>query len=221
MNKAVFLILSTLLLTIATSCSSDVPEVNDTGYIDIVSFVNTTNNSTTFQFQQKDDSPVITYEAQDITIDTAYMPRGTRLILAYAPISGEAYKSGYIHVLGMQSILNDNVKIQEIDNNWDEHGIYLYDLWRAGSLINVSCSVIFSEFPARFELVADETTIDNEYPQLYLVHEYTATADESQKAFFASFDMSNVWNKPSCKGVVININDIENNNNRFTLTKQQ
>lgn len=221
MKKAILYILSALMSIVSTSCSNDVPEVNDTGYIDIVSFVSTTNNSTTFQFQQKDDSPVITYVAQDITVDTTFMPHGTRLILAYAPISGEAYKSGYIHVLGMQSILNDNVKIQDIDNNWDKDGIYLYDLWRAGSLVNVSCSVIFSEVPARFELVTDETTIDDEYPQLYLIHEYTASDNESQKAFFASFDMSDVWNKPSCKGVVINLNNLENNNNRITLTKQQ
>lgn len=221
MKKTTILLLLTIIATTVSSCDDSVPEVNETGYVDFVSFVSTNNNSSTFRFQQKDDEPVITYIAQDLTVDTTFMPGGTRLMLAYVPVSGLPYTDGYIHVLGMQQIYNADVLIQAPGSNWNEDGIYLHEMWRAGSLINLSCRLNYGDAPGQFDLIADPATVNSSNPQLYLVYDYEQQRNNQDKAFYASFDISGVWNKASCHEVTIHLNDTNEGNNSITYKKTE
>ena len=209
-----------MFAVLLSSCDNPYPEADDTGYIDIVTFVSTTSNSATFEMQQRDDSPVITYVARDLSVDTAYCPSGTRLLLAYAPISGEAYKSGYIHVLGMQGVYNAKVKQAAIPQDWDANAMFLLDMWRSGRYINISSVITSVDVPKRYELLVDPATIDDEYPQLYVVFD-NEKINETERAYFASFDISSVLNKPTCLGVVVHLNDSNQSNNQITFEKKQ
>ena len=208
-----------MLAVLLSSCDNPYPEADDTGYIDIVTFVSTTSNTATFEMQQRDDSPVITYVARDLSVDTAYCPSGTRLLLAYAPISGEAYKSGYIHVLGMQGVYNAKVKQAAIPQDWDANAMFLLDMWRSGKYINISSVITSVDVPKRYELLVDHATIDDEYPQLYVVFD-NDKINETERAYFASFDISSVLNKSTCKGVVVNLSDSNQSNNQITFEKK-
>lgn len=219
MQKKLLHIFSFILMAALSACTNNAPEVDDTGYIDIVSFVSTTSNTTTFEFQRINDDPMVRYVAQDITVDTTFMPRGTRLILAYAPISGEAYKSGYIHVLGMQPIVNSDVTPATISDSWNKETTTFRQMWRAGSLINTCVSMQTQTELTKFELVVDSKTIDNPCPDLYLIVNYDYSNKSEEKACYASFDMSEVWNKPSCQGVTIHIADINEKNKTITFNK--
>lgn len=209
-----------MIALVLSSCNISYPEADDKGYIDIVTFVSTTSNTATFEMQQRDDSPVITYVARDLSVDTSYCPRGTRLLLAYAPISGEAYKSGYIHVLGMQGVYNAKVKQAAIPKDWDSNGIFLLEMWRSGNYINISSVITSVDVPKRYDLLVDPTTIDNEFPQLYVVFE-NAKTNETERAYFASFDIKSLLDKSTCRGVVVNLKDTYQGNNQITFEKKQ
>lgn len=209
-----------MLAVVLSSCNNTYPEADDKGYIDIVTFVSTTSNTATFEMQQRDDSPVITYVARDLSVDTSYCPRGTRLLLAYAPISGEAYKSGYIHVLGMQGVYNAKVKQAAIPKDWDSNGIFLLEMWRSGNYINISSVITSVDVPKRYDLLVDPTTIDNEFPQLYVVFE-NEKINETERAYFASFDIKSLLDKSTCRGVVVNLKDSNQSNNQITFEKKQ
>ena len=209
-----------MLAVVLSSCNNTYPEADDTGYMDIVTFVSTTSNSATFEMQQRDDSPVITYVARDLSVDTEYCPSGTRLLLAYAPISGEPYKSGYIHVLGMQGVYNAEVKQSAIPHDWDADGIFMLEMWRSGNYINVSSVITSVDVPKRYDLLVDPATVDDEFPQLYVVFE-NAKTNETERAYFASFDIKNLLDKSTCRGVVVNLKDTYQGNNQITFEKKQ
>ena len=219
MKKTITLLIAIIALVLS-SCNISYPEADDTGYMDIVTFVSTTSNSATFEMQQRDDSPVITYVARDLSVDTEYCPSGTRLLLAYTPISGEPYKSGYIHVLGMQGVYNAEVKQSAIPHDWDADGIFMLEMWRSGNYINVSSVITSVDVPKRYDLLVDPATFDDEFPQLYVVFE-NAKTNETERAYFASFDIKSLLDKSTCRGVVVNLKDTYQGNNQITFEKKQ
>ena len=69
-----------------------------------------------------------------------------------------------------------------------------------------------------FVLMADATTIDSDMPQLYLSYKKGGQGS-SFKNFIASIDIANIWNRPSCKGVTIHVNDSNFGNNTIEFKK--
>ncbi len=97
--------------------------------------------------------------------------------------------------------------------------MFLYSAWRTGTYINFHLRLTYSNDPRIFNLVLDPATRESETPEFYLVHIMAEETDYHDRAYFASFDIGEIWNAPGIKGVKIHIADTNLNKDVFTFYK--
>jgi hypothetical protein len=121
----------------------------------------------------------------------------------------------------MSAINNDTTVIRPISKyNWNERPVYLNSVWRSGKYINLRLRLEYSDKPRYFYLVTDSLTMTDAVPQLYLVHDRKGEAENYLFETYASFDISKVWNLPSCQAINIHINDSNSNKEEiYTFNK--
>ncbi len=212
-----------LIATLLPSCSGDEPPYNDSAELyDIVTYLEANANGTVFTFQKQDDSPLITLFAPGKWLDSSIFKTGCRMLIGYYPANGEPYQSGNIN-LSVVSVINNGVlKTGDTEKigNWDNDAIFLNSIWRSGSYINIYFRVEQSAEKRRFLLMMDEATSQDEYPQLYLVHDMLGQPENYTRRAYASFDISELWDKSDCRGVTIHVNDSNLETDTYTFTKQ-
>lgn len=208
MKKTVFFVFAALIAIILPSCSDDdTPTyVPDNIFVDIVTYQGITDNVATFTFQQKEDSPEITLKARNFS-ETNW-EKGYRVMISYLPDNGVRYVSDYVSLYSYSFIFNGKVSVDDMSKypNWDFAPIYVYDLWRTGTYLNLYSLMTYSYNP-QFKVIVDEQTLNNDYPDLYLTYELGADAESRENAFNASIDISSVWDLPTCYGVNIHMNN--------------
>lgn len=208
-----------LLASSLLSCSDD-NDYNDRAMLsDIVTVASKDSETVTFRFRRYDDSPLITLTARGIDIKDEMI--GKRALLRYYPLNGNAYTSGDIDIFALSSINCDTARIADIDTiAWDSTPIYLNSIWRSGEYINLHLKVLYSETPRIFSLIADSATIDSVVPQLYMSHNTFDAPDNFNFETYASFDISNIWNRPQCQGIDIHLNDTNLTKDKYSFSKQ-
>lgn len=220
------LLLIMALAVVATACSddNDNPTIDDTTMCDIVTFVGnpeSNNYRSVFQFQKADDSRLVTLKANNTALDVSSFKVNSRLLLYYVPETGMHNIDDDVTVKNAITIFNDSVRTGDINKlpNWDTNPIFVNAIWRSGTYINIQCGLTYSLEPSVFVLLADNTTVNDEYPQLYLSYQKGSGKESFEKSFYASIDISALWNKSTCKGVVINVNDSNLGNNKLEFKK--
>ncbi len=191
------------------SCKDDGgPRNHEFLFSDIVTIISVSEPSgTRFGMQRYDDSPLIIYTASNWTVPEKYV--GQRVHLYYYMVGGEPYNSGEIAVKSVRAINNGSVSAGSVsDPAWDADPVWLNAVWRTGNYLNFRLRLSYSPKPRYFSLVADESTIGLEQPQLYLVHNLDGQSQSYMSETYASFDISHVWNRPSCRSVCVYINDV-------------
>ncbi len=207
-------------LSVLPSCSDDLSSSYDPNTLyDIVSLVSNDDNTAIFQFCKNGDSPTITLTADNVTLDSYQI--GERMLLAYIPQSGTAYKDDRISIMGITSIFNDRLRETRISSvpDWDRDHISLYSLWRTGNYINMHCKLTYTSTASTFSMVLDEDTSGDEYPDLYMIFRMQNEEENFERNFYASIDISSIWDKPSCKGVTIHLNNSNLDRDTFTFDK--
>ncbi|MDE5689491.1 MAG: hypothetical protein K2I38_02185, partial [Duncaniella sp.] len=69
-------------------------------------------------------------------------------------------------------------------------------------------------------VVADASTIGNEYPDLYLLFEPEMLGpDCADYAIYMSYSVADIFANPSCKGVTVHFNDPNISAQQITLNK--
>lgn len=134
---------------------------------------------------------------------------GECLFLAYVPQNGQAYTSDRVDVKAFASITNSDIKKSTPENltGWDSDSVYLLSLWRAGNKVCIRFRLTYDSEPRQFALVADETTLNDEYPTAYLYCQRKGSDPNFSRQYYAAFDVSNLWELPGCKGVKIRVNN--------------
>lgn len=189
------------------SCSSDEGYNDRIFYSSIVTIESTDEAAgTVFSFQRYDDSPLITLTAPDRTVDKKRV--GTRALLYYYPESGDPYASGRVEIRSLGAINCDTAIIRPIERyEWDHDAIFLNALWRTGEYINLRMRAEYSDKPRYFGLVVDSLTLDNPWPEAYILHNLDGAPPGYLRESYASFDISKVWRQPGCLGLRIHVND--------------
>lgn len=203
-----------------SGCGSD--EVNDTMTLyDLVTFEGNTEKAAMFSMRKNGDSPLIELTAPGRRVDTAQVKQGTRLLMAYVPESGLPYTSGPVTLRGLSLINSAPVQTGKPDR-WNATPVYMNSMWRTGTYLNMECLVDYtSQTGRRFMLVADETTVNDSEPQLYVVHDLGTLPENFTRRIYASWDMAEVWNRPGCRGVKVHIRDSNRGITSMTFNKQQ
>lgn len=187
---------------------------------DIVTYEgrNSNNSGSVFTFRQVDDSPLVTLTS-DITLKE--IEQGQRLMIRYIPENGKAYTSDRISLLSAAKI-NDGKAETEWKSDydiWNRDKVYLYSTWRTGSYINFHLRLTYSKEPRMFNIVLDPKTMDTETPEFYLVHIMAQETDNHDRAYYASFDIDEIWNAPTTKAVKIHVANTNLDKEIFTFQK--
>lgn len=206
----VSLISITSLLVAISSCRNDDGPFNDQAALyDIVTFEGNKTAGAVFSFQRYDDSPLITLTAPKTEIPLSTAKIGNRVILGYYPHSGKPYQTDNISVLSVSRINQDTLRIANPSEltGWDTTPVWLNSIWRSGKWINVYMRVDYSNEARVFNLSADSTTLDEPFIDLYLMHDLLDAPQKFSRRAYISVDISNVWQRPTCHGVRIFVND--------------
>ena len=211
----------------ATACmnsSNDAPNFDEDAMFDIVSFIGnpeSNNNHAVFQFQKEGDSRLVTLRATNTSIDTTATKIGTRVMLYYTPESGMHNIDDNVYVKNVYIIFNDSVRTGDITKlpDWNYNPIFVNAIWRSGTYLNIQCGLVYSFEPKAFMLMIDASTVENSYPDVYLTYQKSTDHDSSKKNFYASIDIANLWNRSTCKGFTLHVNDSNFGNNEMTFKK--
>lgn len=221
MNRLLLILSILCSLIVTTSCGDDETFNDHATLYDIVTFVDNTESGAQFTLQQSDDSPLITLLARGTTLNKEDIEPGKRVFIGYIPADGEPYTSGDITLTGISAINNDRLRIAPLDSvpSWDSDPIYLNSIWRTGKYINIYCRVSYSDEKRAFILMVDKATYDDAIPQLYLVHNLLGEPQSFTRRAYLSVDISVLWNKETCQGVTIHLNDSNLPQNTYTFNK--
>jgi hypothetical protein len=204
----IYLLLLVLAMTF-TSCSSlDEDETTLSTCFDIAVYGGATDNGTVFTLRQSDDSQLVTLTSST-KIELTGLNVGDRVLLIYYPANGLQYVSGNISVVSCTQIISSDAVTKSADdtNKWACDALNMQTVWRAGQYINMQCVAPLQSSPKQFYVAFDESTVSSTYPDAYLIFEsdfnQAATINTSTKTVYASFDVSEVWNKTTCRGLTL------------------
>lgn len=211
LKKTFFAIVASITLGLmSTSCNNENNvgvSIPDNLCADFVTFVSTNDDGSVFTFQKSGDSELITLTAP-VKVDVNQIKPDTRVIIQYLPSGGQQpYQSGPIDLYGITRIVNGGVDKEELSTitTWGYNTLNMMTIGRSGKYLDVWAEAAFGGNPKRFVLAADEATLEDEYPQLYLV--FVADDEFARiRPLYASFDLSSVWDLSTSKGVKINYN---------------
>lgn len=193
-----------------TSCSSKTtsPDTPDNICVDFATFVSTSDEGSVFTLRKNGDSPLVTLTAA-VKVDISQLKPNTRVLIQYLPSGGQApYESGPITLYGIGFIFTGDVEAQPLATieSWASDVIKLMSMTRSGEYLDIWAQGNYSTNATKFCLVADEATLDDEYPQLYLVFE-SDNGWGYPHQLYASFTLGNVWDRPTCKGVTVHFHN--------------
>ncbi len=212
-NSILYLLLLQSLFIAASSCkgedepSSNIPQE---AVYDFVTLKESSPEGSTFTMRKSGDSPLITYFSDIDFSRIQTIEDGDRLILCYDRAGGEIYTSGNIIVYGyvqLSSTSQEMLTAAAADyDGWKCQPMKVNALWRTGQFINLDTeiSVYHARRPETMVIVADNATLDSEYPRLHIYYENAEDNDgENPYRVYGSFDISDVWQKPTCRGVTV------------------
>lgn len=215
------LLLSAFMTLTLGSCGEDGVDGDvEMTCTDLVTYTGTTGGHATFTFQKMDDSPEINLTAQN-SIGTDGIDPGTRLLISYIPQDNRPYVSAPVTLLGGRVVTQSAITTTWHDsfNDWDKDDVYVYSLWRTGRYINVHVRLTYSTEPRIFCLAADPSTLSTPWPDVYLVHVIDGDVDNHDRAYYASFDIAEVWSRPDVEGLRLHVANSNLNKQIFTFTK--
>lgn len=217
MMMQMFLSVMAALMTL--SCGDDGPYNDKAALYDLVTFEENSADGAVFTFQRRDDSPLITLVAKGTKVSE--IENDTRVIIGYYPASGQSYTSGEITLLSVNKVNQDTVHVVSSDKltGWNATPVYLNSVWRSGEYLNMYMRVAYSEEGRIFRVAVDSATIDDQMPQLYLMHDLLDAPDNFTRRAYLSVDMSGVWSRPHCQGVTLHINDSNLKTETYTFNK--
>ena len=212
-NTRIFkaLICTAVALLLATACKKDEPgPIPGSACYDYVTLDSSVKGEgSTFSMQRSDDSPMIYYNTSHYFSNDTVVSAGMRLIISYARLNGdEPYTSGPIDLYGYRLLDNTSqsliTEIPQEEDFWTTDWLKPLAMTRTGKYINITSmlSCTQQKKAKSYVLALVPETAGNEYPVLQLIYKAESPGDNSYTSY-ASFDISAVWDKETCKGVTI------------------
>ena len=195
---------------VLTSCSSN-DENTPAIFYDIATLTGMGTDGCTFTLRQVNDSPLVTLTSTYQLNNQTYKV-GTRYLIAYSNETNQAFVSGGITLQALGYVYNSEITTgtSESTNQWRTEQQYLLAMWRAGEWINIQTNATYDkERPTAYDLVVDETTLGNDYPEAFIIYEPDKSVNATTKLFYATFNIEEVWNRPNVKG--LNVTFVGNN----------
>ncbi len=205
----VVMVASTVVLSGCDEGKNDNDSVVATLY-DVVELQEQTRGETSFLLYRPDGDEAFTLKTgREVFRESDEISPGDCVFMAYTPESGDAYRSGNIKVKAWGRVNNGALMKGSPESlaGWDADPVWLMSLWRAGGKVVVRAMLTYDSEPRVFALVVDETTVMEEYPDAYLVHQRRSDRPNFKRQYYSAFDVSALWSYASCKGLRIHVNN--------------
>lgn len=197
-------LLKYILITAAVvlSACSDEPERD---YGDFLEAFVTYKGNKTLTYQPQNDSPTITLIADRWNEES--IKQGERAVIRYTVIEQTDSHSYNVKINAADKLYSDVLRQASVETikSLNPQPIKITSLWRSGEYINLNSWVPHVAQGAKISLIADEKTIDNDVPELYLVYHFGSQNPDFERKCYASFKIANLWNRQSCKSIKIKI----------------
>ncbi len=212
-HTLIYILLFTLMAVLVSSCKGDdepSATIPQGACYDFVTLEESSEAGSVFTMRKNEDSPLISYYSDIDFSRIQTIKDGDRLILCYDRIDGEIYTSGDINVYGYVQLSTTEQNMLTGDageyDGWQCPPMKVNALWRTGCFINLDTeiSVFQARKPEILVIVADKATADGDLPELHVFYSNVKDNDgENPYRVYASFDISEVWERPSCRGVKV------------------
>lgn len=193
---------------IMTSCSDDNDPSTEADIYDIVRLESTNDNGSVFTLSKPDSDDIITLTSPQ-RINTKSVPEGDRLLLRYVPDNGKAYTSGSVIVKGYGTIVNSTLvtRTAEEIEGWDKTPVYLLSCWRSGKFLNIYARLPYDNTPRAYSLAMEENPDNPAVPDLYLIHALETDVNTFSRAYYSSFDITELCDNPAIEGFTLHVNN--------------
>lgn len=223
--KKIFLpaFLALIMAAVLGACNNNEPGNNDRNYFtDIVTYQSHSAQGSLFTFQQDGDSPLIELVAAQ-TMNPNDFEIGDRVAIQYWPQSNQQYVSGPITVLSASNIIGKGSKIIAADadtlQDWRSNAMKEYRIWRSGNYMNFIMQVDMSSHRnIKCQARLDKSTLDSEYPTIYLLYGPDDVYCELTGFLYGSYDISEVWAQ-NIKGINVKYTNEDGSKQTITLHK--
>ena len=181
--------------------------ITDEDIFNMVTYQETVNGETTFNYQGYDDSPLITLRAKNF--DATEYRKGVRTMLYYYITSQRNDTDRNIAINGIGGTMGDSLRVASLEkiNEIPSNPIQVRSFWRSGDFINFRGWLQYTGEPRQFSLVMDEATRENELVECYLIDNIMDKEGYYYRRAYASVFLGRLWERPSCKTVRIYVND--------------
>ena len=193
---------------LAMSACSNGSDSSTVYYTDIVTLDASSASGSVMTYQDKNDSPVVTLTT---TTPLSEKQVGKRIVIIYSPIGTlEHGVSGSINLVNAGMTFGGGAApldaVADTLDNWNSDQVSYMQAYRSGKYLNMGMILSTTEMPEKLRCYLDVTTADNEYPELHLVYKAKPGYDSQSANFFASYDISSIWNRPGVKGFKVLFN---------------
>lgn len=190
---------------LATACSDDDNKGNvlDGTFSTIVTYEKSSDEGSSFTVTEPGTTKLTTFTSTKKfpTEGANSLLPDTRVLIYYKNESGKRYQSGSIDLRGVVKIFNGDAPLKPQSDisplRTDMIDVQTAEL--SGTYVNV-VAVAAVNTPSVFDVYIDEATVNEEYPRAYVVFA-TDSPNASQRMLYGSFDISEVWDKATCRGL--------------------
>lgn len=207
-----------------TACNSDDDGPNTGGqryFIDIVTYEAGSEQGTTFTFRKDGDSQLITLTTTQ-RLDPAFKV-GSRLVIQYWPHSNERFVSGPVSVIQVLHTAGDGAelpeKTAEQTSNWRSNPIKMQSIGRSGNYLNFIFTGAMGNRNINPSACVDAATVDSDYPVIHIIYGPDDSFTDKEYMFFGSYSIAALWERPSCKGLMVYFKNETGTDARVQLDK--
>ena len=191
------------------SCNTESDEPGTLEYSAFATLDAATPTSSSFTISPIDDETPFTVTATQGLAESSTLKPGQRCYISYLRSdNSDIFASGPVELTGVYLVANGSVNIVSKDSidTFNVAGYGSANAFRSGKYMNVQISAPTLRFNgySKFAIYADQATVDDAMPQLYVDFEIDSFG-MSENMNLGSFDISEIWNRPTCQGINLHI----------------
>lgn len=204
-------ILCILSLILPAGCSDNSDPTSEIVIYDIVAFRGQEDGYSHFSISKPRSQETVTFTAQGAVINTELVSPGQSLWLAYTTNGRQAYTSGDITVKGYSVITNASMidlsrEVIDSESSTAEP-VYLLSAWISENFLNLHLQLPYDDKVRLFTLARDTDSPDPCCPDLYLIHRREAQTPTFDRAYYVSYDISELTSDSSISGFTLHLDD--------------
>lgn len=221
MTRRLYGMLFAVLLMSCTASCDDSPAYDYGDFREaIVTYEGTDGAGSEFTYNVRDDSPLVRLSAEGFGVTG--IEEGSRVLIRYTEVERVSPTVAVIRLDGVSQIISDVIRAAsaaEIDG-YTPARVDVTSLWRSGMYINLDSWVPYSGQRFTMALVADETTLNQPVVEAVLVYDLLGNRPTFERKAYASFDITNVWMRESCRALRVTVTDTTSRQTVYEFRKQ-